>query len=43
MKVPKVIDELESKIVNTLKLSRFKNQIVGKGYVTGFKSGLPMF
>jgi len=38
VKVPKVIDELESKIVNTLKLSRFKNQIVGKGYVTGLKA-----
>ncbi|KZY29669.1 MULTISPECIES: iron-containing alcohol dehydrogenase [unclassified Oleiphilus] len=38
IKVPKVIDELESKIVNTLKLSRFKNQLVGKGYVTGLKA-----
>jgi alcohol dehydrogenase class IV len=38
IKVPKVIDEIESKIVNTLKLSRFKNQIVGKGYVTGLKA-----
>jgi len=38
MKVPKVIDDLESKIVNTLKLSRFKNQLVGKGYVTGLKA-----
>jgi len=38
MKVPKVIDDLEAKIVNTLKLSRFKNQLVGKGYVTGLKA-----
>ena len=38
MKIPKVIDELESKIINTLKLSRFKNQVVGKGYVTGLKA-----
>ncbi len=38
MKVPRVIDDLESKIINTLKLSRFKNQIVGKGYVTGLKA-----
>jgi len=38
MKVPKVIDDLETKIVNTLKLSRFKNQVVGKGYVTGLKA-----
>ena len=38
MKIPKVIDELETKIINTLKLSRFKNQVVGKGYVTGLKA-----
>lgn len=38
MKVPKVVDELESKIVKRLKLSRFKNQLVGKGYVTGLKA-----
>lgn len=38
MKVPKVIDEIETKIINTLKLSRFKNQLVGKGYVTGLKA-----
>lgn len=38
MKVPKMIDEIESRIINTLKLSRFKNQIVGKGYVTGLKA-----
>ena len=35
---PKLVDELETKIINTLKLSRFKNQIVGKGYVTGLKA-----
>lgn len=38
MQVPKIVDELEAKIINTLKLSRFKNQIVGKGYVTGLKA-----
>ena len=38
IKVPKVIDNIETKIINTLKLSRFKNQIVGKGYVTGLKA-----
>jgi alcohol dehydrogenase len=38
MKVPQIIDDLESRIINTLKLSRFKNQIVGKGYVTGLKA-----
>ena len=38
MNVPKIVDELESKIINTLKLSRFKNQLVGKGYVTGLKA-----
>jgi len=38
MKVPKVIDDIESRIINTLKLSRFKNQVVGKGYVTGLKA-----
>jgi alcohol dehydrogenase len=38
MHVPKIVDELETKIINTLKLSRFKNQIVGKGYVTGLKA-----
>tara|TARA_R110002049_G_scaffold2368_3_gene17407 strand:+ start:5216 stop:6484 length:1269 start_codon:yes stop_codon:yes gene_type:complete len=38
MQVPKIVDELEARIINTLKLSRFKNQIVGKGYVTGLKA-----
>lgn len=38
MNVPKVFDELESRITKTLKLSRFKNQLVGKGYVTGLKA-----
>ncbi len=38
MHVPKIVDEIETKIINTLKLSRFKNQIVGKGYVTGLKA-----
>lgn len=38
MNKPKLVDELETKIINTLKLSRFKNQIVGKGYVTGLKA-----
>lgn len=38
MHVPKIVDELETKIINTLKLSRFKNKIVGKGYVTGLKA-----
>lgn len=38
MNVPQIIDDLESKIINTLKLSRFKNQIVGKGYITGLKA-----
>ncbi len=38
MKVPQIIDDIEARIINTLKLSRFKNQIVGKGYVTGLKA-----
>tara|TARA_R110001592_G_scaffold52511_8_gene160699 strand:+ start:14837 stop:16192 length:1356 start_codon:yes stop_codon:yes gene_type:complete len=38
MQVPKIVNELETKIINTLKLSRFKNQIVGRGYVTGLKA-----
>lgn len=38
MNKPKIVDELETRIINTLKLSRFKNQIVGKGYVTGLKA-----
>lgn len=38
MQIPKIVDELEAKIINTLKLSRFRNQIVGKGYVTGLKA-----
>lgn len=38
MNVPKIVDELEAKIINTLRLSRFKNQLVGKGYVTGLKA-----
>tara|TARA_R110001592_G_scaffold52649_9_gene161338 strand:+ start:46885 stop:48153 length:1269 start_codon:yes stop_codon:yes gene_type:complete len=38
MQIPKIVDELETRIINTLRLSRFKNQIVGKGYVTGLKA-----
>tara|TARA_R110002073_G_scaffold53838_1_gene138583 strand:+ start:36116 stop:37384 length:1269 start_codon:yes stop_codon:yes gene_type:complete len=38
MHIPKIVDELETKIINTLKLSRFKNQLVGTGYVTGLKA-----
>ena len=38
MNVPKIVDELETRIINTLRLSRFKNQLVGKGYVTGLKA-----
>ncbi|MDX1452829.1 MAG: iron-containing alcohol dehydrogenase [Oleiphilaceae bacterium] len=38
MKMPEMIDELESRLVRTLKLSRFKNQLVGKGYITGLKA-----
>ena len=38
MHVPKIVDELEAKIITTRKLSRFQNQIVGKGSVRGLKS-----
>lgn len=38
MKVPQILDELESRIINTLNLSRVKNKIVGTGYVTGLKA-----
>ena len=38
MRMPEMIDELESRLVRTLKLSRFKNQLVGKGYITGLKA-----
>lgn len=38
MKVPEMIDELETRLVKTLKLSRLKNRVVGKGYITGLKA-----
>ncbi len=38
MRMPEMFDELESRLVRTLKLSRFKNQLVGKGYITGLKA-----
>jgi len=33
-----MIDDLESRFVNTLRLSRLKNRVVGKGYITGLKA-----
>ncbi len=38
MKVPEIIDELEHRVVKSLKLSRLKNRVVGTGYVTGLKA-----
>ena len=38
MNVPEMIDDLESRFVNTLRLSRLKNRVVGKGYITGLKA-----
>jgi len=38
VKVPEMIDELETRLVKTLKLSRLKNRVVGRGYITGLKA-----
>ncbi len=38
MKVPELFDELETRLVKTLRLSRLKNRVVGKGYITGLKA-----
>lgn len=38
MNVPEIIDDFESRLVRTLKLSRLKNRVVGKGYITGLKA-----
>lgn len=36
--VPEFVDEIETRIMKTLRLTRFKNQLVGRGYVTGLKA-----
>lgn len=36
--VPEFVDDIETRIMKTLRLSRFKNQLVGKGYITGLKA-----
>jgi len=38
VKVPEILDELENRLVKTLKLSRLKNRVVGTGYVTGLRA-----
>ena len=38
MKVPELIDDLENRLIRTLKLSRLKNRVVGTGYITGLRA-----
>lgn len=38
MNVPELLDDVESRLVRKLRLSRLKNKIVGKGYITGLRA-----
>ena len=38
MNVPELLDDVETRLVKKLRLSRLKNKIVGKGYITGLRA-----
>ncbi|MCG8613382.1 MAG: iron-containing alcohol dehydrogenase [Pseudomonadales bacterium] len=38
MNVPELLDDVETRLVRTLRLSRLKNKIVGTGYITGLRA-----
>ena len=38
MNLPEMLDDVETRLVKTFRLSRVKNQVVGKGYIAGLRA-----